>query len=44
MEAPSRAIDKAAGRVRFLLSAASAALVFALCLFPSLSEASYNFV
>jgi phospholipid transport system substrate-binding protein len=39
MEAPSRAIDKAAGRVRFLLSAASAALVFALCLFPSLSEA-----
>jgi phospholipid transport system substrate-binding protein len=39
MEAPSRAIGKEAGRVRSRLPAASAALFFALCLFPSLSQA-----
>ena len=39
MEASSRAIGKAAGRGRLLLPAASAALVFALCLFPSVSQA-----
>ena len=39
MEAPSRTIGKAAGRGRLRLPAASAALVFVLCLFPSLSQA-----
>jgi len=39
MEAPSRAIGQAAGRARFRLPAASAALVLVLCLFPSVSPA-----
>lgn len=39
MAAPSRPIGKTEGKGRLRLPAASAALVFALCLFPSLSQA-----
>jgi phospholipid transport system substrate-binding protein len=39
MAAPSRPIGKKAGKGRLRLPAASAALLFALCLFPSLLQA-----